>query len=270
MLICVTCACSSPAVRLDQFAKKSGLDREQISTTEHELIVWRNYPRSQRQPVLNVYLEGDGLPWILRYWRSRDPTPRQALMMSLMRLDRDAAIYVGRPCYNGLAKTRGCSVKKWTGGRYGPDIVGSMREAIFEEIRRTGATRIRLLGHSGGGALAMLLAEGLPQASAVVTLAGNLNVDGWTRLHGYTPLYSSLDPLRQAPLDPAIRQIHLLGQQDSKIPPVLVEGWIRQQPSATGIVLSGFDHGCCWADIWPKVLTALKTGNVASLPGRRI
>jgi pimeloyl-ACP methyl ester carboxylesterase len=57
---------------------------------------------------------------------------------------------------------------------------------------------VLLIGHSGG-ALAILLAARVPQVVAVVTIAGNLDTDVWTKLHGYLRLQGSLNPIAAPP-----------------------------------------------------------------------
>ena len=129
-----------------------------------------------------------------------------------------------------------------------------MVEVLREEIQRADIQRVNLFGHSGGGALAMLIAERIVETSAVVTLAGNLDTDGWTALHGYSPLYTSLNPTRRAPLDQRIVQVHLMGGRDSNIPPTLARNWVMQQPNSYGVIFRTFDHSCCWDSQWLSVV----------------
>ena len=155
--------------------------------------------------VLHVYLEGDGTPWRHRTVIMPDPTPRRPLMLGLMALDPDASVYVGRPCYNGTYAEPGCDNRLWTSDRYSERgrVEHDERGAPPRRAGR-GAARVRLFGHSGGAALALLIAERLPTAvDAVLTLAGNLDTDAWTTHHGYSPLYGSINPAGRAPLAPA-------------------------------------------------------------------
>ncbi len=100
----------------------------------------------------------------------------------------------------------------------------------------------------------MLLAERLPRVSAVVTLAGNLDVAGWTKLHGYSPLRDSLNPADRAPLPPRIKQWHWMGAQDRNVPPASVKPVVAEGPSIRLEVLPGIDHRCCWEAVWPSLL----------------
>ncbi|NOX42112.1 MAG: lipase family protein, partial [Gammaproteobacteria bacterium] len=156
---------------------------------------------------IHIYLEGDGRPWRTPTHIALDPTPRNPLMLKLMALDNNQAIYLGRPCYFELSPA--CSPIWWTFKRYSEEVLDSMA-AVVERYTRD-YDSIVLMGHSGGGALAMLLAERLPKTSAIITLAGNLDIEAWTKHHRYTQLTGSLNPASQPPLSKTIRQYHYLG-----------------------------------------------------------
>lgn len=274
-------ACASPAGRLKQFASDQGFTRGKLRTGTFDLLVFDNQATLARaaglqkksgssassNKVLHIYLEGDGSPWRHRTIVMPDPTPRRPLMLRLMSIDPDLSAYVGRPCYNGTANDSGCNSSLWTSGRYSGSIVQSMATAIRVLSRRLGANEIWLLGHSGGGALAMLLAPEIDQVTRIVTIAGNLDTDAWTDHHNYTPLYSSANPARLPPLRETITQWHLLGARDSTIPPALVKDAIARQATAHRFVLPGYDHGCCWDKLWPRVLEALIDNDPNQIPG---
>lgn len=270
-------ACATPADNLNLLAQEQGFARSSIPAAGYNLLVYHNQivpvPKAvtddQASSILHVYLEGDGSPWRYRTIVMPDPTPRSPLMLRLMALDRQQATYLGRPCYNGSAQDPNCDSRLWTSGRYSEQIIASMASGIRVLARRHNADDIRLFGHSGGGALAMLLAEQIPQVSHVVTIAGNLDTDAWTRHHGYTPLFSSLNPARQTPLRAEVSQWHLIGGRDAVIPPQLVKPFIMSQPEANGYLLNGYDHGCCWRNVWPAILSALEQGNADTVPGQR-
>ncbi|MBX2882817.1 MAG: alpha/beta hydrolase [Granulosicoccus sp.] len=269
LLLLLAASCAAPPQRLDAIAEDHGFQREVVRSDRYEHVVFRNFSTTSTE-TLSVYLEGDGSPWLMRYIRMSDPTPRRPLMLNLMALDHQPSLYLGRPCYNGYANASGCEPRMWTSARYSPAVVRSLLSVLSDEIKRLGVADVRLYGHSGGGTLAMLLAEHLPEVTRIVTLAGNLNIDGWTELHGYTPLYTSLNPIRRPALRDQIEQIHLLGRSDSNIPPRLVTGWIARQRNATGVLLDGVDHTCCWKRLWPGVLDSLQSGPPYRWPGKLI
>ena len=143
-----------------------------------------------------------------------------------------------------------------------------MAKAIELLREQSGARHIRLIGHSGGGALAMLIAQQI-EVAQVVTLAGNLDTDAWTRHHRYTPLFASMNPAKQSALPDHITQWHLLAGKDAVVPPSIVKQFIKTQPNAIGIQLDEFDHSCCWTRIWPRVVSSIRNETPRLLPGRQ-
>ena len=129
-----------------------------------------------------------------------------------------------------------------------------MAQVLRQRLQREGANKLVLFGYSGGGVLAVLLANRLPQTSVVVTLAANLDIDAWADLHGYSRLSGSLNPAVEPALDSAIVQLHLVGGRDSNVRSTSRQSYLRIQPEAQAVVIPGYDHVCCWRDLWPKVL----------------
>jgi len=202
--------------------------------------------------ILHVYLEGDGLPWLTEDRVSADPTPRNPLMLRLMALDPSSSLYLGRPCYNGHAEDEGCSPLLWTHRRYAPEVVAAMTDALAGFMRNYRYSGLVLIGHSGGGALALLLAQRFPATLAVLTLAGNADIDVWADLHRYSRLQGSLNPAN-AP-GGEYPEFHYLGENDETIPPQVFQPVLRKRKNAQIIIMPGFDHVCCWEKRWSVIL----------------
>jgi pimeloyl-ACP methyl ester carboxylesterase len=242
-------ACATPASRIDALAADYGWERLLLRGTEFTHVAY--FKPGHGGTTLHVYVEHDGTPWSTLTTPSRDPTPTRPVALVLMALDRAPSLYLGRPCYFGLAREPPCEPAWWTRLRYSARVVASMKAALESYAADHAAfTAIELYGYSGGGVIAALLAARVPGVTRLVTVAAPLDVEGWTALHGYTALDGSLDPLREPPLDAAIVQLHVAGAVDTVVPPPLVEGFVARQHNARMRTIAGFTHICCWERIW--------------------
>ena len=256
-LVLLLTACASPGERLQREALAAGLEHRAVATVGYSLSAYeRSEPRQAR--TLHVYLDSDGSPWERGLWPARDPTPRHSLALSLMRLDPQPTIYLNRPCY-GLPKLpSNCHPDLWTGARYSATVVDALNEGLESMRRRYRAERLVLIGHSGGGALAMLLAARRQDVAAVVTIAANLDHRRWTQHFGYQPLSASLNTVDQPPLSAAVLRWHLVGERDAVVPAKLTVEAAADDSRARVLRYSEFDHSCCWARIWPELLAELR------------
>jgi pimeloyl-ACP methyl ester carboxylesterase len=241
-----------------------GFVRQVIRGTDYNHVVYRN-TAERKDGVLHVYLEGDGTPWLTPDWIAADPTPREPLALELMAQDGAPSLYLGRPCYHGLAEIPPCNPLLWTSRRYGPEVIDSMTAALQKFLSQSLYDGIAFIGYSGGGTLAMLLAERFPQTRAVLTVAGNLDPERWAAWHDYSPLTGSLNPATRLPLRSDIVQLHFAGGRDENMPVELTSFTISQQPFAKLIVINTSDHECCWQSEWPLILKKLQTAMQQSL-----
>ena len=257
LIISIICSgCTTPAARVDAEAARLGFERQTVRGT---LFPHRVYlkPLKTGSKTVHVYIEGDGTPWLLANLPSSDPTPRNPLMLRLMAQDPEPSLYLGRPCYFGFAETPPCKAWWWTDGRFAPEVVDSMAAALNRLRVQYQFNSVVLIGHSGGGALAVLLASRPIKADAIVTLAGNLDTDAWTQYHQFDALSGSLNPARMATLEKGITQLHFLGESDQIIPPVLLSRFATRQPQAHFKIYPEFDHHCCWEKEWSEILKML-------------
>jgi hypothetical protein len=260
---------TSPAARFDRTAAELSLVTSTITGGAHTLRTYASPhladASSANQPRrLHVYFDGDGRPFVGRTRPAIDPTPQEPLTLRMLAADPDA-VYLGRPCYHGVE--RNCDARAWTVGRYGEAVVSSMAAGVAALADVRGAKRVLLIGYSGGGVLAMLVAERLTVVEAVITVAANLDTAAWTRHHAYTPLRDSLNPATR-PVARAFPQLHYAGAEDANVPPALQAGFARMTPTASipgGTtprtefrVIEGFGHTCCWAESWPTRLAEIE------------
>ena len=254
ILVALLPACAAPAQRMGEQAAQMGYQSMVLPGAGYNHVVYTNFRQAADHSVLHVYLEGDGTPWLRRGLPSADPTPRNPMMLALMLHDARPSVLLGRPCYHGLSGVDGCTPDLWTSGRYSEAIVTSMAAALTRLV--AAYESVVLIGYSGGGTLAILIAQRVQKAGSVVTLAANLDTSRWARLHN-EDLSGSLNPAARASLPAHIRQLHIAGGQDENVPPALIREALAGQPGAKFRIFEAMDHGCCWQKIWPEVLASL-------------
>lgn len=249
--------CGSAASAFDQSATGLGLVPQSVAGKDFVHTVYESSTlMGTSRENLHIYLDGDGTPWFDNRYVTDDPTPLKSTVLRLVKQDKGPAIYLGRPCYHQAQQMpTNCTQDLWTSARYSPQVVASMVSALNHYLANKPYKRVTLIGFSGGGTLAMLMAPHLPQVTAVITLAGNLDTDAWAQRHGYRPLTGSLNPARQPPLSAAIRQIHIIGADDRNIFPELTKSVLAHQANARLIILPEVDHHCCWEKYLPQILS---------------
>jgi hypothetical protein len=257
--IALTGGCTSAGQRIEQRARAAGLETIQAAGGAFPALIYmkRADASSEHAPLL-IFIEGDGVPWRDGTAPSADPTTRNPVALELMIRSRAPAAYITRPCYGSLRVDK-CTAEHWTGARYSNEIVESMVTAVHEAQRVAGAKEVSLIGYSGGGALAALIAERIENVYSVLTLAGNLDTDAWTALHGYLPLSQSLNPSlseREHPWS----EMHLQGADDRVVPIATTDGYFTRYPQARRRTIAGYDHVCCWLDDWAKLVVELGAG----------
>ncbi len=264
-LICVLVAgCSSNAARIDALARAASLERVVVELNGLNSAVYLKQNVETNQPLL-IFLEGDGNPWRAGIEPNLDPTTANPLALELLVRTPRAGAYVSRPCYQGVGGSR-CSPALWTSGRYSEEVVQTMVYAIRTLLHRTGARETILIGHSGGGTLAVLLAERMEDVAAVVTIAANLDIDAWSTHHGYLPLSESLNPARST-REHAWREIHIAGRRDEVVPIDTTTTYFERYPNAERWILDEHSHACCWRkdwlQLWARIEAALGEKNLS-------
>lgn len=196
---------------------------------------------------LHVYIEGDGFAWITRSIVSDDPTPLNPTALSLMLQDNATCkVYLARPCQYLFQKE--CDNSYWTSHRFSQKVIHSYHDALNELKSLHGNATFTLIGYSGGGAVATLLASQREDVSMLVTVAGNLDTDRWVQFHQITPLSGSLNPAHFTEKLEQIEQYHLVGKNDKIIPKPVFDAYLSRFKNTEKIYYVEYDaqHACCW------------------------
>ncbi|MBQ7617355.1 MAG: hypothetical protein IJS50_00630 [Desulfovibrio sp.] len=201
---------------------------------------------------LHVYLEGDGLAYLTPTKVSPDPTPNKPCGLWLALHDpAPNVLYLARPGQYLLAFGYPCPQRFWTKARLSSEVLLASEEAIERAKAECQAKEVVLVGFSGGGGLAALLASRRRDVVFLATCAGNLNLDCWVKSKELSPLTESLDPLQVAPLLGKIAQRHVLGSLDQIIPQSCLVAFCQAQKTALKpILVPDFAHTAPWDQVW--------------------
>lgn len=249
--------CASNAGRIDALAGALGLSRGVQEAGGFRTLLYMRSAGGPQDAAFAIFIEGDGVPWRGGREPSLYPTTGNPLALKLLAQTPGAAAYLSRPCYQEMTGPR-CTPERWTLQRYSEEIVSSMTAAVRMAAQRAQAQKVTLVGYSGGGVLAVLVAERLDNVAAVITVGANLDTDAWTRHHGYLPLSGSLNP---ASSTAAHRwpEIHLYGARDSVVPMATTDAYFARFPHAQRKVMEDFDHVCCWEQQWPALWREIRS-----------
>lgn len=249
-----------------QFLREHGIERHVIEGARFSHVVFTRSGETSRG-TLHVYLEGDGRPWLRGREPAADPTPANPLALRLMARDPADAVLVGRPCYFGMQDQASCHQELWTDGRYSPAVVDSMVEVARELIEDGGYPDAVLIGYSGGGVLARLMAAELPAVRAVLTVNANLDTSAWTAARGYRRLRGSINPADAPRLRRGLLHVQAIGMRDAVVPPAVTRSYQQSQDDVVVWEYDAFDHVCCWEQHWPAILERF---HAATHPGKSL
>jgi pimeloyl-ACP methyl ester carboxylesterase len=258
LLLAIACAaaCTSNAQRIDRVAGDAQLSRRIVTGAQFQHVIYVSdvaADTAANAGRLLVFLDGDGRPWSEDGREpNTDPTTRNPIALQLLVKSQAPGVYISRPCYQEMVSAK-CSPDVWTGGRYSAQVVASLAAVARDVSREKGATEIVMVGYSGGGALAVLVAERLANVTEVITIGANLDTDAWTQQHGYLPLATSLNPARSDQRH-RWREVHFSGARDKVVPAATREAYFKKFPAAQQSVIEEFDHVCCWVEQWPALL----------------
>jgi len=246
---------------VEQIVSARGWQSQIIATSFFDLMSYR--PALHQSKHLTVYIEGDGLAWLTSRQVSANPTPTNPLVLKMALKDAsNSSIYIARPCQYVTGKhIKNCNKKYWTSHRFSTVVIEAMNDAITQLKHSFQAKEFTLVGYSGGGAIATLVAARRDDVVKLITVAGNLDHQAWTDYHNISPLTGSLNPADYQASLSAIEQIHFVGENDKIIPPFLAQLFVDELPANSKskvIVVPGQTHSYCWDDVWPELLSIIE------------
>ncbi len=263
VLCCVSCGCSQLQTSQNLLQTVQSLSGDvawqEISVAKTPLPVRALIKTtSSANDLLRIYIEGDGRAWINRFTPATDPTPRDPLALRLALQDPASSVaYLARPCqFIPKSERDVCLPVHWTKDRFSAEIIKTMDTAVSQLKKRSGASRMTLIGYSGGGAVATLIAARRNDVDLLVTVAGVLDHASWTELKQVSPLSGSLNPVDELGRLVGLRQVHFVGGKDNIVPPEIARSYVDQAVSSQVqmILLPDQGHHCCWEKVWLELL----------------
>ena len=241
---------------LQRLAAAAGFVRHDLPGGKFPLAVLTRGTPAAGQPLI-VFLEGDGQPWISRWQPARDPSPLDPLAFRLAAATPGPVAYLPRPCQfvSSADAAQACHVELWTSQRYGEEIVAAMDHAL--DSLTAGSDGLILIGYSGGGTIAALVAARRHDIRRLITVAAPLDITAWCRGHGLPPLSGSLSPRDELHRLVGTEQIHFVGSDDTVVSPAAnLRFFEHLHPSAIRLIPE-FDHDCCWVNAWPELFRSI-------------
>lgn len=250
--------CGAPDLKARQLGATSIVpatyEERTLTTQTFDLRSYAPRDKTPRQE-LRVFIEGDGFAWERRDRPSSDPTPITQTVLSLVAASKQPnLIYLARPCQFVGARSRNCQESLWTNERYSEAVVSTLNQAIDHLKTEYKANHLVLIGYSGGGTLAALLAARRSDVSGLVTLAAPLDIAAFSEFHNVSPMTGSLNPIDQADILSSVPQTHFAGDNDEIVPLQLVLAYQHAlaHDQCTMIIKASADHWSGWTDIVPN------------------
>ena len=228
-----------------------------LSTYQGIPLVGFRKPGGSEVNRLIVYIEGDGKGWLSRSRLSNNPTPADPIGLRLaIRDSRPGLFYLARPCqYVHPDTLERCSPSLWSTARYSKHVIEAMSHAVTA-AKRAQSDRLTLVGYSGGGVIAVLLAAHRLDVDRLITIAAPLDTEAWVKYHSVSPIVESLNPLETATATGSVSEFHFHGEQDQIVPPEVIKKYAHRANRA-GVrffTMPGYDHSCCWVRDWQELL----------------
>lgn len=196
-----------------------------------------------------IYIEGDG------YIFYGDPTPMNPMLIRLAALDnRPNIVYIARPCQYTIKNNQSvCDASYWTSKRMSEDSVQALNEVINKV---SNGQIVDLIGFSGGGGIATLIAARDPKIRSIITIAGNLDHKAFNDYHNSMHMTESLNPIDYATQISQIPQLHLSGSNDKSVPPFIAEEFVKKSNSRCvhNKIFKGFTHSKGWDLVWKNII----------------
>ena len=228
---------------------KNGFIQEQ-SAYPGTVLVKRSLLKNDR---VWVFIESDGAAF--GTWPTRKPAMPSvkrsvALGLTLQQTGGDV-IYVARPCQFLLGETASAECNNpdlWTTQRFSHEAI-ELIEAVIKRSLGDKKRPVTLVGHSGGGTIALAIAQRKQfPVACVITLGSPIDLKSWYGLSGAVPPATAVDPANAISVGQIPPSIFMSGEHDQLVPPSAIGRWadvIRASSHLHHIRINS-THGTGW------------------------
>ena len=240
----------------DGIASKAGFTKEIIKAHDFTLMTYQRFNRHSDK--ISIYIEGDGRAWETKHRLSIDPTPMNPMALRLAAVDpADNVAYIARPGQYPFSGAPGCDSRYWSGSRFSREVIDSFNNVIDGLKDRSLAQHVALIGFSGGGAIAILVAARRHDVLSLRTVAGNLDPRAFCQFHHVSQLEGSMDPMEVAQKVSHIPQRHFVGAKDAIVPGFIAQAFVKQEGDGDYeriTIVKGATHSQGWPEHWKQLL----------------
>ncbi|WP_425363675.1 alpha/beta hydrolase [Candidatus Tisiphia endosymbiont of Hybos culiciformis] len=256
MSVLLSSCVSSFETRVEEAEKLASINKFEKKLVKAGDFVITTYQRiSDKDSPYVFYIEGDGSISIGRYAIADNPTPSKVMLFKLATLDtRPNIVYIARPCqYTPVGLNPNCNQVYWTDKRMAEEVMESTNIVINSINNGKPAS---LVGFSGGGGIAILVAARNKHIKDIITIAGNLDIENFSKYHEVYALKKSLNPIDYAKKISNIPQLHLSGSKDAIVPSSIMHGYVKASSSncIQQKIFPDITHTKGWDKVWQDVL----------------
>jgi hypothetical protein len=238
-------------------ATMPGFIKEYIKAGDFTLMTYQRFNRNA--DTIRIYIEGDGRAWETKHRLSDDPTPLNPVALRLAAIDpADNIAYIARPGQYSPTGMPDCDSKYWSGSRFSKKVINSFDRAIDLLKKESHARQVDLIGYSGGGAIAVLVAAERSDVVGLRTVAGNLDSRAFCQYHHVSELNDSMDPIDVAKKIAHIPQRHFAGSKDKIVPFAIAESFVMMEGDSDCrriTIVKDAAHNDGWTKRWKKLLS---------------
>ena len=208
-----------------------------------------------------IYIAGEGDGWAAHRTPAQNPTPRNPVAMYMAAKDGGQnVVYLARPCqYVPLSQAGACATPKyWVEGRYAPEVIDSMNEAIDNIKQRYNFKNINLVGHASGGGVAIILAAKRHDVTSIRTTSAILDHVKWSEKYNRVKFEGSLNPIDFAPAVARIPQHHFFPEWNRWDYEDMYKDYYNASSKSgclRGSTVNDTDHDRGWGVVWSELLT---------------